>query len=224
MWFLSPFIFFCVCLFLYCSFFSPFFFSFSPLSAPSTSFSVSSLMAVPCWGGSNLNYVSQGPIPLLPAVGISGLLISYQPVIGLRSPSPSDIPQIYDTPDSLRGGCEGRGWGVEGVPPACLPANTLLNKMSSWPQRCQLQPTSPFLQRDFQHHARERLFNLSNYTASERSSRIFYSVLTMSIHFCHFLTGINSEIVIRVLKWKWCGLPRKKLLYKLRVSTPFAYG
>lgn len=57
-----------------------------------TSFSVSSLEAVPRWEESNLNYVSQGPIPLLPAVGISDLLISYQPVIGLRSLSPSDIP------------------------------------------------------------------------------------------------------------------------------------
>lgn len=106
-----------------------------PLFLPlSTSVSVSSLVAVPCWGESNLNYVSQGPIPLLPAVGISGLLISYQAVIGLRSPSPSDIPQIYDTPDSLRGGEEAGGF--------LLPANTLLNKMSSWPQRCQLLPTS----------------------------------------------------------------------------------
>lgn len=107
----------------------------SPLRLPlSTSFSVSSLVAVPCWAESNLNYVSQGPIPLLPAVGISGLLISYQPVIGLRSPSPSDIPQIYDTPDRLRGGWGGGGWVVAGCS-SRLPANTLLNKMSSWPRK-----------------------------------------------------------------------------------------
>lgn len=73
------------------------------------SFSVSSLVAVQRWGESNLNYVSQGPISLLLAVGISGLLISYQPVIGLRSRWPSDIPQIYDTPDRLRGGWGGGG-------------------------------------------------------------------------------------------------------------------
>lgn len=93
---------------------SLFFFKRSPSVCPSPLFSVSSLVAVPCWGESNLNCSSQGPIPLLPAVGISGLLISYQPVIGLQSPSPSDIPQIYDTPDSLRG-----GWGGRGEPPAC---------------------------------------------------------------------------------------------------------
>lgn len=102
-----------------------FFFLQSPLLCLplSTSFSVSSLVAVPCWGESNLNYVSQGPIPLLPAVGISGLLISYQPVIGLRSPSPSDIPQIqYMT--LLTAWEVGEEAGVEwwrGVPPACLP-------------------------------------------------------------------------------------------------------
>lgn len=90
---------------------------FSPLLFP-----VSSLAAVQRWGESNLNYVSQGPISLLPAVGISGLLISYQPVIGLRSRSPSDIPQIYDTPDSLRGGWGGGGLiGGRVVPLVCLP-------------------------------------------------------------------------------------------------------
>lgn len=117
----------CVCVLIYCSFSPVFCFHFpSVTSLPLLSlspllFSVSSLAAVPCWGDSNLNYVSQGPISLLPAVGISGLLISYQPVIGLRSPSPSDIPQIYDTPDSLRGGWGGRGWLVVGwfLLPAC---------------------------------------------------------------------------------------------------------
>lgn len=155
------------------------------MSAPLLSFSVSSLVPVPCWEESNLNYLSQGPIPLLPAVGISGLLISYQPVIGLQSPSPSDIPQIYDTPDSLRGGWGGWWWWWWGGV-FLLPANTLLNKMSSWPHRCQLLPTSVFLQRDFQHHASERLFNLSNYKASKRSTRILCSELTMSTHFCCF--------------------------------------
>lgn len=85
-------------------------FHFSSPAAPLHSFfSASSLAAVPCWVESNLNYASQGPISLLPAVGISGLLISYQAVIGLRSPRPSDIPQIYDTPDRLRGGWGGGG-------------------------------------------------------------------------------------------------------------------
>lgn len=158
-----------LCLLKILSSFSPssifFSFHFPPQSAPLHSlFSASSLAAVPCWEESNLNYASQGPISLLPAVGISGLLISYQPVIGLRSPSPSDIPQIYDTPDSLKGGWGGGGWLVAGR--FLLPANTLLNKMSSWPQRCQLS------QRDFQHYAKERLFNLSKFAAIVRSSRI----------------------------------------------------
>lgn len=102
-------------------------FSFPPVPPPtqpffSPSISVSSLAAVQRWGESNLNYVSQGPISLLPAVGISGLLISYQPVIGLRSRSPSDIPQIYDTPDRLRGGWGGGGLiGGRVVPLVCLP-------------------------------------------------------------------------------------------------------
>lgn len=123
----------------------------SPLWLLSTLFfflPASSLAAVPCWVESNLNYASQGPISLLPAVGISGLLISYQAVIGLRSPRPSDIPQIYDTPDRLRGGWGGGGddwWRGRFLPPA----NILLNKMSSWPQRCQLSL------RDFQHYSNQ---------------------------------------------------------------------
>lgn len=90
-------------------YFSLFSFLLCGCPAPLFFFPASSLAAVPCWVESNLNYASQGPISLLPAVGISGLLISYQAVIGLRSPRPSDIPQIYDTPDRLRGGWGGGG-------------------------------------------------------------------------------------------------------------------
>lgn len=97
-------------------------FHFSSQAAPlHPFFPASSLAAVPCWVESNLNYASQGPISLLPAVGISGLLISYQAVIGLRSPRPSDIPQIYDTPDRLRGGWGGGGLIGGGGGPSRLP-------------------------------------------------------------------------------------------------------
>lgn len=148
----------------------------SPLRLPlSTSFSVSSLVAVPCWAESNLNYVSQGPIPLLPAVGISGLLISYQPVIGLRSPSPSDIPQIYDTPDSLRGGWGGGGWVVAGCS-SRLPANTLLNKMSSWPRKMPAAAhVSLLLQGGFSTSRQRRDYSIFQITQAARGPAGFYA-------------------------------------------------
>lgn len=194
-----------------------------PLCLPlSTSFSVSSLVAAPCWGESNLNYVSQGPIPLLPAVGISGLLISYQTVIGLRSPSPSDIPQIYDTPDSLSGGWGGRAVaGGSSSLPACqhfTQQNVFLT--TKMPTVAHVS----FLAKGFSTSCQGEIIQSFKLHSQLEVQQDFMLCANYEHPFLPFLIGINSEIVIRVLKWKWCGLPRKKLLYKLRVSTPFAYG
>lgn len=142
------------------------------------------IAAATCWGESNLNYASQGPILLLPAVGISDLLISYQLVIGLRSPSPSDIPQIYDTLDSLRG-----GWGGGRVSrseefflPPCLQTLystiCLLDHMDaehrphlySWKEILKLMPEKDY----------SVFSNYEKRKASERSSRISYSALALS--------------------------------------------
>lgn len=198
---------------LHLSFASLFFFFNSFLRLPlSTSFSVSSLVAVPCWGESNLNYVSQGPIPLLPAVGISDLLISYQPVIGLRSPSPSDIPQIYDTPDSLRGGWGGGGgggWGCWGVPPACLTANTLLNKMSSWPHiDANFCPHLSSCRGIFQ---RKIIQSFKLYSRQE-VQQDFMLCVNYEHPFLPFSHSNKLWNCNQSFKWKWCGLPRKKLI------------